>query len=198
MAASLSGGGSRNALHVRAGDFDLYLLMADGNDNKNSKGQIVYKGHPDQTFRDRVRDCLSFVLGKPIVYLGHTAYDKEWRATFMKSVDAFSVGGGAFKLQDLPPYPINQPRYGNIIDGSIVNSIMNQLLTKYDAIKFNELSWSYWYAVCAPLHVSAVQFGSLIEQLQKNAGPLIFSTRGQMLGRCCLAFLQRGHQRLDP
>jgi hypothetical protein len=93
--------------------------------------------------------------------------------TFMRSVDAFSIDGAVFKLYDLPPYPINEPRYANMIDQRHVGSLVNALFEKYDTIKFNELSWSYWYAVYAPVHAAAVHFGSLIEQLQKNSSKVI-------------------------
>lgn len=99
----------------------------------------------------------------------------------MRSVDAFSLDGAVFKLYYLPPYPINNARYANVIDENLVNAAVNVLFEKFDAIKFNELSWSYWYAVCAPPHAAAVHFGSLIEQLQKNSNGIIKTTRGKLL-----------------
>jgi len=99
----------------------------------------------------------------------------------MRSVDAFSFGGAVFKLNDLPPYPINDPRYANVIDQRIVTNLVNALSESFDAIKFNELSWSYWYAMCAPLHAAAVHFGSLIEQLQKSSNKVVRTTHGKLL-----------------
>jgi hypothetical protein len=55
------------------------------------------------------------------------------------------------------------------------------LLENFDAIKFNEVSWSYWYAVCAPVHAAASHFGSLIEQLQNNHNKSTGATRGKLL-----------------
>lgn len=54
-----------------------------------------------------------------------------------------------------------------MIEQSVVNRIVSALFINYDELKFNQLSWAYWYAVCAPLHTSAVHFGGLIEQLQR-------------------------------
>lgn len=174
MATSFESGGGNQSLHLRISGIDLYVMRSsDRDDDERKAGQIVYRGCPDQAFRDKVRTCLSFILGKPIVYLGHTEYCSVWTPTFMRSVDAFSIGGAVFKLHDLPPYPINQSRYANMIDQRHVGILVNALIEKYEAIKFNELSWSYWYAVCAPLHAAAVHFGSLIEQLQKNSNKVI-------------------------
>jgi len=173
MSSSSEAGGGNKALHLRISRIDLYVMRSDDR-SKNDKdaGQIVYRTYIDQAFRDKVRACLSFVLGSPIVYLGHTDYCSEWVPTFMKSVDAFSLDGAAFRLNDLPPYPINDSKYGNIINPKLVSDLVNALFDKFDDIKFNELSWSYWYAMSAPLHVAAIQLGSLIEQLQKNSNKI--------------------------
>jgi hypothetical protein len=158
MTSSADSRGGNRALHLRISGVDLYVMRSiDRNENDKGAGQIVYRSCPAQAFRDKVRTCLSFVLGRPIVYLGHTEYCTEWTPTFMRSVDAFSVGSAAFKLHDLPPYPIDDPRYANdVIDQKRVSDVVNALFKNFDAIKFNELSWSYWYAVCAPLHAAAI------------------------------------------
>jgi hypothetical protein len=177
---SKSEGGTR-ALHLSVSGFDLYVMTSiDQDKSEKNLGQIVYRRCPDQAFRDKIRTCLSFVLGRPIVYLGHTEYCGEWVPTFMRSVDALTVGGAVFKLYDLPPYPISDPKFKNIIDQKIVCDLVNALFEKFDAIKFNDLAWSYWYAVCAPLHAAAIHFGSLIEQLQNNSSRSM-RTRGTLL-----------------
>ena len=168
-----SGGGNR-ALYLRVADVDLYVMRSNEPDSQGrNPGQIVYRGIPDQTFRDKVRVCLSFVLGKQIVYLGHTEYDENWHSAFMRSVDAHTINGAVFKLPDQPPYPINQPRYANIIDQRQVGIIVNALMERFEAIRLNELAWCYWYAMCAPIHVTAIHFGSLIERLQTSASMII-------------------------
>lgn len=182
MTTSSESDGGNQALHLGVSGADLYVMVSiDRNENGKNAGQIVYRSCVDQAFRDKVRTCLSFVLGRPIVYLGHTEYCSEWIPTFMRSVDAFSVDGAVFKLPDLPPYPINNPRYANVIDQKLVTGLVNALFEKFDDIRFNELSWSYWYAMCAPLHAAAVHFGSLIEQLQNNTNRVIKTTRGKLL-----------------
>lgn len=181
MQRSARSGGAPNALYLQIESVNLYLMHADNKaDYGRKNGQIVYGTCPDQNFRDKIRACLSFVLGKPIIYLGHTEYCEDWQPTFMKSVDALSLDGAAFKVPDLPPYPVNG-KYANMIDGSAVNQIVNALLEKYEAIKFNEISWSYWHAVCAPLHTGAISFGSLIEQLQNNSHAIVPGGNGRLL-----------------
>jgi hypothetical protein len=69
MEKSLESGGGNQSLHLRIGGFDLHIMQSiDRDDEKRKAGQIVYRGCPDQAFRDKVRTCLSFIIGKPIVY----------------------------------------------------------------------------------------------------------------------------------
>lgn len=162
-------GGGTSTLHLRVDGIDLYLLQSGTRDQPRRPGQIVYKGcHPEDT-RKRIRLCLSFALGLPLVYYGHTDYSADWHPTFMRAYDAMTIGGAIFALHDLPPYPINDRRYANVLDETSLNQIVNSIYVKYDELHFNDLSWAYWYAVCAPVHTAAVHFGGVVEQLQKTA-----------------------------
>ena len=182
VAASSDSGGSMWALHLNVSGVDLYLMASPNSPGgRRDEGLILYRSCPDQVFRDKVRACLSFALGGLLVYLGHTEYGAEWSPTRMRSVGAMSVAGRAFKLPQLPPYPINAPQYANIVDAKLVERITCALFDKFEAIQFGELSWSYWHAMCAPLHTAPVSFGSLIEQLQNNAGRHIRAARGKLL-----------------
>lgn len=101
-----SSGGGTSALHVTVSGVDLYILHSIPEDRKHKNGQIIYKGFQPDEFRKKVRNCLSFALGLPIVYYGHTGYASDWSPTFMRSVEAFSIDGSMFRLHDMPPYPV--------------------------------------------------------------------------------------------
>lgn len=181
LAASRWSGGGTSTLHVRVDEVDLYLMHGEASDDPRRIGQIIYKGRHSEESRKRIRLCLSFALGLPIVYYGHTDYSMDWQPTFMRAYDAMSIGGAMFKLHDLPPYPINDRRYANVIDDAALNQVVNTIHDRYDELRFNELSWAYWYAVCAPLHTAAVHFGGLIEKLQKSSAILIKADRKGLL-----------------
>jgi hypothetical protein len=84
MTRTLESGGGNQSLHLRIPGTDLYIMKSSDRDDDNNRktGQIVYRGCPDQALRDKVRTCLSFILGKPIVYLGHTEYCVDWNPSF--------------------------------------------------------------------------------------------------------------------
>jgi hypothetical protein len=108
------------------------------------------------------------------------------------AVSAFTAGGAFYDLHDEPPYPINTAMYANVLDGNVLNKIFNALLKSYDELKLNELGWSYWYARCAPVHMSPAHFGALIEQLQRNASKAYPKIKTGLLDADAWAFLKRG------
>lgn len=157
------------ALHVQVGGVDAYLYDS-LNDKKDGqrRGRLVYCGVPDQAQRDKIRNCLSFLLGQPLIYLGDTTYDAEWKTLAMRSVSAFTARGILFRLPTQAPYPVStQSR--NLIDGGKFAYAMNALYSAYDELEFGKLSWAYWHALCAPFQWAAVNFGGIIEQLLRTA-----------------------------
>ena len=176
--------GGENALHLKVDGYDLYLLRSPSEfRGTNNKGKIVYKGTPSLNVRNKIRDCVSFVLGRPIVFYGSTEFCSEWHIKSMYSVSAFSIGGAMFRLVEQPPYPISSPPHNVMIDQQAANHAINALYANYDVLKFQELAWSYWYAMCAPIHTSAVYFGGLIEKLQRNAPTAVDTTISKLINR---------------
>ncbi|WP_158808190.1 hypothetical protein [Beijerinckia sp. L45] len=175
--ASEARGGSR-ALRLNIEGVHLYVMRPlDRTRRQAGEAQIVYQNPCDEPTRDRIRLCLSFTLGKPIVHLGTTTYCAEWRETSMSSLDAVTFDGAALRLFDLPPYPITEAASRNFMDQAAVERIVSRLFQASERLDFEELSWSYWYAVCAPNHSAAVHFGGLIEQLQRLSGLMTAEAR---------------------
>jgi hypothetical protein len=174
--------GGRSALHLLVAGIELYVVKDRGKGKRKKRnGRIIYRSNPDQKLRDKIRECLSFVFGLPIVYSGHTEYCAEWIPTRERAVDAFSIDGRMFALHEQPPFPVFS-RYDRMLDGPTIAFITNILVKNYDSLKFLELSWSYWHAVCAPTHNAAAQFGAVIELLQKaSVGPITQVVKKGML-----------------
>jgi hypothetical protein len=128
-----------------------------------------------------VRDCLSFALGLPIVYYGHTEFCANWIPTSARSEDAFSIEGAMFSLYQQPPFPLYEDKYGKMLDRRLVGTIANSIFEKYDKLGFRDLSWAYWHAMCAPAHIAAAHFGAVIEQFQKASSDMIQASRKGML-----------------
>lgn len=160
--------GTTFAMHLMIQDVHIYILRGFSNEKKWQHGQIIYNECKTEEFRKRIRNCLSFILGIPIIYYGYTDYFEDWTPAYMKSVDAFSIDGLMFKLNDEPPYPLTAESGRH--DGELLNYMVGALINNYDQINFGYLCWAYWHARCAPLHTRAVYIGGLIEQLQRHSG----------------------------
>ena len=79
-------GGGGKGLFMKIGATNVYLLHSLSRDaaSPSGAGLIVYRTETDQDFRDKVRACLSFALGQPIVLLGHSQYSADWVLTFTR------------------------------------------------------------------------------------------------------------------
>lgn len=130
-------------------------------------GCIIYVGAPDQEFRKRVRNALSFALGAFLVDLGSVAYTDEWAVQSFRLNSAYSIGRRVFDLQVLHPAPLHM-NWQHGIDRVPLNRIVNAIVEKYDEIDFGNLGWAYWHALCATPHIAGVHFGAAIEALQRR------------------------------
>lgn len=170
------------ALYLNISGLDVYL-MHDQNDKdgKAKRGTIIYGSVVPREQRDKIRNCISFAFGLPILLFGETEFRTDWSLARTLSYSVHSIDGGAFKIVPLIPYPINEGIYENIIDPAALSTVVDALLKHYEEIKFNKLLWMYWHALCAPLHSSAVQFGGLIEQLQRTAPRIVRAVRTKLV-----------------
>jgi hypothetical protein len=136
-------------------------------DGRLRPGCIIYVGAPDQEFRKRVRNALSFALGAFLVDLGSVAYTDEWAVQSFRLNSAYSIGRRVFDLQVLHPAPLHM-NWQHGIDRVPLNRIVNAIVEKYDEIDFGNLGWAYWHALCATPHIAGVHFGAAIEALQRR------------------------------
>jgi hypothetical protein len=77
------------------------------------------------------------------------------------------MGQAAFNIHSMPPVPLGK-KYQGELDEGIVSPILLSIYRNYDQYNFGYLSWAYWHAICAPVHIAAVHFGTCIESLQTS------------------------------
>ena len=130
-------------------------------------GYILYRGTPDEETRRKIRTVLSFTLGMYLVYLGHSTYGADSQLQSFRAIRSYSMDMRAFDLHVLPPAWLGAKSH-NVLDTAKVSRLASALYAHYDELDFGNLSWGYWHAMCAPLHIKAVHFGAIIEALQRN------------------------------
>jgi hypothetical protein len=129
-------------------------------------GCIIYTGTPDELARKRIRTALSFALGVYLVELGHTVYDEKWDIVLSASHSAYSLGRKAFDLAPMPLAPLGK-RFQYEIGRPELTRMVSALVENYDALDLGNLSWAYWHACAATVHIAPAHFGAAIEALQR-------------------------------
>lgn len=172
---------SRSCVKFTVSGIETYLCANWQEPNKEwtKLGCLIYVGTPDETTRTKIRSAVSFSLGFYLVYLGHTKFCKDWKILSFKSVSAYSIDRKVFDLFVLPPAPLGT-KYQHEIAPDMLSRMVNAIYSKYDELNFGSLSWAYWHALSATMHIAAAHFGALIEALQRiylKANPTVFETR---------------------
>ena len=166
---STSGRSSRNCIPLSIDNTDFHLVTSGKDENSLGikSGYILYSGLPSEDFRKKVRNCLSFIIGRPLIQTGHSVFDSDWKIVSLEAISSYSMGQAAFDMHSMPPVPLGN-KYQGELDEGIVSPILLSIYRNYDHYNFGYLSWAYWHAICAPVHIAAVHFGACIESLQKS------------------------------
>ncbi|MDD5169901.1 MAG: hypothetical protein PHN75_13870, partial [Syntrophales bacterium] len=128
-------------------------------------GFILYKKFLCEDIRRKIRECMSFVFGLPLVYLGYSLLSEDFNFVGFKAITPNIIDERVYSLPALPPAPVGS-KYANLIDPTVFSRTVNALFTHFDDLNFQHVSWIYWHAVCSPMHTQPVQFGAGIEALQ--------------------------------
>lgn len=165
----------------------IYLNSFTTKQEKNDQF-IYYNCILDEKERIKIKDCISFILGKPIVYKGYSTYSENKELInfdFVKS-SKFIGSKSLYNLTDLeisylheheftmfskekPFYP---PTKDYLNEYDIIpekfNEIFCSIYNIYEQYDLNEIFWNYWYAECSPYHSAASQFGACLERIQER------------------------------
>lgn len=155
--------------YLKIGDHNVYFCK-DHKDEEggDARGFIIYSDIiPDEDVRKKIRNCISFAIGRPLVYLGYSLFTNNWKLVGFKAVSAYTMSGAAFNVATMPPSPLSLSIVGEI-DANVFSHMVSALYSNYELCGFSELSWAYWHAVIATSHIAAVHFGAIIESLQKS------------------------------
>jgi hypothetical protein len=126
---------------------------------------LVYCDETTTEFRRKLQECISFALGRLLVYLGHTTFSADWSIIGARGVRGYSINKRAFMLPPHPPCLLSA-RGLNMMESQRFNTVVSSLCANYDKLRMSHLSWGYWHAICAPAHIGAAHYGAIIEALR--------------------------------
>ena len=156
---------SRAALFLDVEGIQLYLisLSKSKSDNKINDAVIVYLTSQPLEIRNKVRDCISFGLGKQIHYHGYAILNSDYRYVELSCKANYSkVRKDSYHAS--MPTPLGQAylELGQIE----MNRLVRSMYANYEKYNLKHVLWGYWHALDAPVHMAGVHFGACIEAFQ--------------------------------
>lgn len=164
--------------------------------SKQRETYILYQGQAPAEFRRKFRECLSYVFGRPLIYLGYSLLTTDSVPCGFEVVSGFNADHARYAYVGLPPAPLFDGNF-IIVNERVTTRLLKGLFAHYDALNFLHVSWLYWYGLCSALHSQAVQLGAAIEAIQAahaTANPKSYSTK--LMDRDKLRFLRDGVEAL--
>lgn len=154
---------SGTALEMIIHDIKLYFIRLKKNESIND-AVIIYEKVQSEEVRRKIRDCLSFCLGRQLQYIGYLIIDNENRPVeCFYQINESNINFDSYVA--LMPAPLYYPNF-NTIDKDKINKLINALFNAYDKYNLKHVLWIYFHALYAPRHFAAAHFGACIESFQ--------------------------------
>lgn len=151
-----------NAIEIIIQDIKLYFICLKKNECIND-AVIIYEKVQSEEVRRKIRNCLSFCLGRQLQYMGYLIIDNENRPVeYFYQSNYSKVNLNSYIT--LMPTPLSQ--YRNKIERDTINKLINALFNSYDKYNLQHVLWIYFHALDAPLHIAGAHFGACIESFQ--------------------------------
>jgi hypothetical protein len=156
-----------NAAKLTVAGQTLYVCAPDreGPDAELKPGCIVYVGTPDDLTRKKIRTALSFALGMYLTELGHTLYDQGWHVISATSLSAYNLAKRIFDPAPMPLAPLGNRGFQHDLGRAELTRMVSALVAVHEALDLGNLSWAYWHACAATVHIAPAHFGAAIEAL---------------------------------
>lgn len=148
----------RSVLGLKVGNIDLYLVFLKGGGINDAV--IIYERIQSEEVRAKIRDCISFCLGKQLHYHGYLVLDSRYRYVEFSYKSNFSkVRKDSYHA--LMPTPLGRAQQE--LGSNETNRLVNALYDNYEKYNLKHVFWAYWHALDAPIHIAGVHFGACIE-----------------------------------
>ncbi|WP_373959327.1 hypothetical protein [Vibrio gigantis] len=139
-------------------DVDGHTVTLIKSNEKLGNGYIVFNGYVPSNIADKVRDCISYSLGRKLQLISTKYIDKNGRKHGFIALPELKSLEKPKLYSTKSPFPLSHQAFTKAI---------NQLYKNYDQYDLQCIFWSYFHALDAPIDKRAVYFGATIEALQK-------------------------------
>lgn len=170
-------GSARNSYYMTVGGFDIVVGKINSRinsvDEDRKSGFIFYRTKVSEDKKREIMNALSFLLGRQLLCIGSTKYDKNWSVVGYEARTPYIISSKIFGLPSEPPSNVsNNMNYqqGTIIKPDIVfiQNFIEKVMGKYKSSNLDHVFWLYWHALYSPVHLRAGNFGAIIEFVLKG------------------------------
>ena len=161
----------RGCLGLNIDGNEIYIASFEEKESKRPSGPgfILYNKFLSEDVRRKIRECLSFAFGLPIIYLGYTLLSGKYKFIGFKAVTPYIFDESIFFRQALPPASVGDAAgICSRINPIVFSRMVNALFVHYDELNFRQLNWDYWHAIFSPTHAQPVLLGACIEAIQTS------------------------------
>jgi hypothetical protein len=153
---------------------EIYLIKSNNKQKIYTNGIILYKDYIEKEKRDKIRESISYYLGRPIVLLEDVIYDKNDEPINFNAYSPYNtINGRIFKeITEEPESYISITNKVRILNNcaTIINSKefskkVDNLYTIYDQFNLMHVLWSYWHSLYSAVHTICGELGATIEAL---------------------------------
>jgi hypothetical protein len=124
-------------------------------------------GIPDADVRDAVAEIVSFVMGRPLIHVGYTSFDKRGMPIEQVAVNPLEDILHISRRAEQPPIDIDKGRPTDAFE-TVLRELVPRYLERRSVLNLNNALWGYWLSERSPLGANLPELATSTEIL-KNA-----------------------------
>lgn len=135
--------------------------------NKKFKAGFIFYTQPvEESHKDKIREALSFLLGRKLVYIGNSRLTTDAFLVGYEAITPYIISDRMFNEPSTPPCEYTQKDEQSnfeFLNYSFMENFIEKFVEKYDDKNLEHIMWMYWHSLYSPIHSTAGSLGAIIE-----------------------------------
>ncbi|MDO7391100.1 hypothetical protein Q5X44_12230 [Acinetobacter baumannii] len=160
----------RNCFKISIFDTDIIIgqLKKDkANINEKYKpGFIFYTKLIDEEVKEKIREALSFLFGRKLIFIGSSKFTLDAFLIGYKAITPYFISDNIFSEPSNPPCNyFDRPEEDSIpiFNYKFIEAFITKFVDEYENKNIQHIMWMYWHSLYAPIHSAAGSLGAIIE-----------------------------------
>ncbi len=123
---------------------------------------------PEEGTRASIANAVSFIMGRPLIGVGHTAFDEQGRAIEEVATSPLSQDDpiAACRRAEQPPVPLEKGMPTTFFEELLV-LLVPRYLASNEELNLDDVLWGYWLSDRLPLGANLPMLATSVEILKK-------------------------------